>query len=88
MQTILALEIANQRRKDAKELLEKYLINPTFEASLSTQAHTLQGQISDLKMKLKVEEMQCMTLSIVFMAQEENYKVEIEKLTKTLQAYE
>ena len=39
-------------------------------------------------MKLKVEEMQCMTLSIVFMAQEEKYKGKIEKLTKTLQAHE
>ena len=35
LQINLALEIPNQRRKDAKELLKKYLINPTLEASLS-----------------------------------------------------
>ena len=29
VQINLALEIANQRRKDVEELLEKYLINPT-----------------------------------------------------------
>ena len=36
LQINLALEIANQRRKDAEELLEKFLINPTSEASSST----------------------------------------------------
>ena len=43
IQTQLALEIANKRRKDAEELLEKYLIHPTAEASSSTQLSTLQG---------------------------------------------
>ena len=72
----------------AKELLENYLIHPTSNASSSTQVNTLQGQILDLTMKLKVEEMQCMTLSMVFMAQEEKIKAEIEQLTKVLNAYE
>ena len=36
-------------------------------------------------MKLKVEEMQRVTLTTVFMAQEEKYKAEIERLTKRLQ---
>ena len=39
-------------------------------------------------MKLKVEEMQRMTLSTVFMAQEEKNKAKIERLTKALQLYE
>ena len=88
VQINLALEIANKRRKDAKELLEKYLIHPTAEASSSTHLSTLQGQIADLNMKLKVEEMQRITLTTVFMAQEEKNKTEIERLTKALQAYE
>ena len=88
LQINLALEIANKRRKDAEELLERYLIHPTTEASSSTQLSTLQGQLADLNMKLKVEEMQRVTLTTVFMAQEEKNKVEIEKLTKALQAYE
>ena len=41
IQTQLALEIANKRRKDAEELLEKYLIHPTAEASSSTHLSTL-----------------------------------------------
>ena len=85
VQMSMALEIANQQRKDAEDLLEKYLLNPVTEASSSTQLHTRQGQINDLKMKLKVKEMQRITLSIVFMAQEEKYKQEIDKLKKTLQ---
>ena len=36
VQISLALEIANPRRKDAKDLLEKYLLNPTIEAFSST----------------------------------------------------
>ena len=39
-------------------------------------------------MKLKVEEMQRVTLTTVFMAQEEKNKAEIERLNKALQAYE
>ena len=39
-------------------------------------------------MKLKVEEMQWITLTTVFMAQEEKNKAEIERLNKALQAYE
>ena len=88
IQTQLALEIANKRRKDAEELLERYLIHPTTEASSSTQLSTLQGQIADLNMKLKVEEMQRVTLTTVFMAQEEKNKAEIERLNKALRAYE
>ena len=88
MQINLALEIANKRRKDDEEVLEKYLIHPKAEASSSTQLNTLQGQIADLTMKLKVEEMQHMTLSTVFMAQEEKNNAEIERLTKALKAYE
>ena len=40
VQINLALEIANQRRKDVEDLLEKYLINPIMEPSSSTQVHT------------------------------------------------
>ena len=39
----------------------------------------------DLKVKLKVEEMQHMTLSTVFMAQKETYKKDIERLNKVIQ---
>ena len=39
-------------------------------------------------MKLKVEEMQRMALSMVFMAQEEKNKAKIERPTKALKAYE
>ena len=41
VQINLVLEIANQWQKDVEELLKKYLINPTMEASSSTQVHTL-----------------------------------------------
>ena len=41
LQINIALEIANQRRKDAEDLLEKYLLNPTSKASSSTQIPTL-----------------------------------------------
>ena len=68
LQINLALEIANKRRKDVEELLERYLIHPTAEASSSTHLSTLQGQIADLNMKLKVEEMQRITLTTIFMA--------------------
>ena len=88
MQINLAPEIANKRRTDAKELLEKYLTHPTTEASSSTHINTLQVQITDLTMKLKVKEMQRVTLSTVFMARKEKNKVEIERLTKALKAYE
>ena len=57
VQINLALEIANQRRKDAEEIQEKYLINPTLEASTSNQVQNLQGQVVDLRMKLIVEKL-------------------------------
>ena len=41
VQISLALEIANQRRKSAEDLLEKYLLNPAIEAPSSTQVHNL-----------------------------------------------
>ena len=56
-----------------------------MEASTSNQVQNLQGQIIDLKMKLKVEEMQRVTLSTLYMNQEEKYKKEIEHLIKIIQ---
>ena len=43
VQTSLALEIHNQRRKELEDLLEKYPLNPISKASSNTQVHILQG---------------------------------------------
>lgn len=74
-----ALELANQRRRAAKLVSDEMMINPLAKPSSSSTIQSLQAEVAELHTKLKLEELQRTTLSMLFLNQEDTYKKEIKK---------